>query len=146
MFLRNTQATFIPLVTIPISLLGSFLFLKVFGFSINIMTLLAMVLAIGLVVDDAIVMLENIQRHIEKGLPPLQAALQGSKEIGFAIVAMTLTLTSVYAPLAFIQGPMGDLFIEFAVALAGSVLISGVVALTLSPLMCFHQDLHVPGK
>ena len=136
LFLRNTQATFIPLVTIPISLLGSFLFLKVFGFSINIMTLLAMVLAIGLVVDDAIVMLENIQRHIEKGLPPLQAALQGSKEIGFAIVAMTLTLTSVYAPLAFIQGPMGDLFIEFAVALAGSVLISGVVALTLSPLMC----------
>lgn len=136
LFLRNIRATLIPLVTIPISLLGSFLFLKLFGFSINIMTLLAMVLAIGLVVDDAIVILENIQRHIEKGLSPLEAALTGSKEIGFAIIAMTLTLTSVYAPLAFINGPIGDLFIEFAVALAGSVFISGIVALTLSPLMC----------
>lgn len=136
LFLRNLHATLIPLITIPISLLGSFVFLKLFGFSINIMTLLAMVLAIGLVVDDAIVVLENIQRHIEKGLSPLDAALAGSKEIGFAIIVMTLTLTSVYAPLAFVNGPIGDLFIEFAVALAGSVLISGVVALTLSPLMC----------
>jgi multidrug efflux pump len=136
LFLRNLKATIIPLVTIPISLVGSFVFLKIFGCSINIMTLLAMVLAIGLVVDDAIIVLENIQRHIESGLTPAKAAMLGAKEIGFAIVAMTLTLTSVYAPLVFIQGAIGDLFIEFAIALAGSVLISGVVALTLSPLMC----------
>jgi multidrug efflux pump len=136
LFLRNMKATLIPLVTIPISLMGSFIFLKLFGFSINIITLMAMVLAVGLVVDDAIVMLENIQRHIDAGLLPYSAALKGSKEIGFAIVAMTLTLTSVYAPLAFISGTVGQLFTEFAVALAGSVFISGIVALTLSPLMC----------
>lgn len=136
LFLRNLKATLIPLVTIPISLVGSFIFLKLFGFSINIMTLMAMVMAVGLVVDDAIVMLENIQRHIDQGLSPNEAALIGSKEIGFAIIAMTLTLTSVYAPLAFISGTVGQLFTEFAVALAGSVFISGIVALTLSPLMC----------
>ena len=136
LFLRNFKATIIPLITIPISLIGSFVFLKIFGFSINIITLLAMVLAIGLVVDDAIIVLENTQRHIDKGLLPFNAAVKGAKEIGFAIVAMTLTLTSVYAPLAFITGTIGDLFIEFAVALAGSVLVSGIVALTLSPLMC----------
>ncbi|MDI1352317.1 MAG: efflux RND transporter permease subunit, partial [bacterium] len=136
LFLRNARATLIPLVTIPISLLGSLIFLKLFGFSINIMTLLAMVLAIGLVVDDAIIVLENIWRHMEQGLSPLEAALKGAREIGFAIVAMTFTLASVYLPIAFIQGMLGQLFIEFAVALAGSVFISGVVALTLSPLMC----------
>ncbi|KTD22274.1 integral membrane protein, AcrB/AcrD/AcrF family [Legionella lansingensis] len=135
-FLRNGRATFIPLVTIPISLLGSLIFLKLFGFSINLMTLLAMVLAVGLVVDDAIIVLENIWRHIENGLSPVDAAMKGSKEIGFAIVAMTLTLASVYAPIAFIPGMLGQIFIEFAVALAGSVFISGVVSLTLSPLMC----------
>ncbi|KTC87303.1 MULTISPECIES: multidrug efflux RND transporter permease subunit LpeB [Legionella] len=135
-FLRNIRATLIPLLTIPISLLGSLLFLKLFGYSINLMTLLAMVLAVGLVVDDAIIVLENIWRHIENGLTPLAAALKGAKEIGFAIVAMTLTLASVYMPIAFIQGMLGQLFIEFAVALAGSVFISGIVALTLSPLMC----------
>lgn len=136
LFLRNIPATLIPLVTIPISLLGSLIFLKIFGFSINLMTLLAMVLAIGLVVDDAIIVLENIWRHIEKGLSPCDAAIKGAGEIGFAIIAMTCTLASVYLPIAFIQGMLGQLFIEFAVALAGSVFISGVVALTLSPLMC----------
>ena len=136
LFLRNIRATLIPLITIPISLIGSFLFLQAFGYSINIMTLLAMVLAVGLVVDDAIIILENITRHIENGMSALEAAIKGSREIGFAIVAMTLTLTSVYAPIAFINGVVGQLFVEFAVALAGSVLISGVVALTLSPLMC----------
>ncbi len=136
LFLRNFRATLIPLITIPISLIGSVVLMKMFGFSINTITLLAMVLAIGLVVDDAIVVLENITRHLEKGLSPLKAAIQGSREIGFAIVAMTLTLASVYAPIAFIQGAVGQLFVEFAVALAGSVLISGIVALTLSPLMC----------
>lgn len=135
-FLRNIRSTLIPLITIPISLLGSLLFLKLFNFSINLMTLLAMVLAIGLVVDDAIVMLENIWRHIEKGEKPLDAAIKGAKEIGFAIIAMTFTLASVYMPIGFIQGMLGQLFIEFAVALAGSVVISGIVALTLSPLMC----------
>lgn len=136
LFLRNFSATIIPLITIPISLIGSMILIKLFGFSINTITLLAMVLAIGLVVDDAIIVLENITRHIEEGLTPLNAALKGSREIGFAIVAMTLTLASVYAPIAFVQGMIGQLFIEFAVVLAGCVLISGIVALTLSPYMC----------
>lgn len=130
------RATLIPLVTIPISLLGSIIFLKIFGYSINTITLLAMIMAVGLVVDDAIVILENIARLVEKGLSPLEAAVQGSREIGFAIVGMTLTLASVYAPIAFIPGTIGQLFVEFAVTLAGAVLVSGVVALTLSPLMC----------
>ncbi|WED44465.1 efflux RND transporter permease subunit [Legionella cardiaca] len=136
LFLRNGRATFIPLITIPVSLLGALIFLKVFGFSINLMTLLAMVLAVGLVVDDAIIVLENIWRHIEEGMSSIDAAMKGSREIGFAIVAMTLTLASVYAPVAFIPGMLGQIFIEFAVALAGSVVISGIVSLTLSPLMC----------
>jgi multidrug efflux pump len=138
LFLRNVRATLVPIITIPISLIGSLIFLNLCGFSLNIMTLLAMVLAIGLVVDDAIIVLENISRHIENGESPLNAALKGAKEIGFAIIAMTLTLTSVYAPIAFITGVIGQLFIEFAAALAGSVLISGIVAITLSPLMCAH--------
>lgn len=136
LFLGSFRATLIPLMTIPISLLGTMLFLNMCGYSINIMTLLAMVLAIGLVVDDAIVVLENIERHLDVGLSPLDAAINGGKEISFAIVAMTFTLVSVFMPIAFVQGPVGQLFVEFAVALAGSVLISGVVALSLSPLMC----------
>src|SRR5256885_15967022 len=116
------------------------------GFSINPLTLLAMVLAIGLVVDDAIVVLENIFRHIEDGMPRLQAAYTGAREIAFAVVAMTLTLASVFAPLAFATGRTGRLFIEFALALAGAVLVSGFVALTLSPMMCSlllrHQKKH----
>ena len=135
-FLRNLRATLIPMVTIPVSLIGAFALMYAFGFTVNTLTLLAMVLAIGLVVDDAIVMLENIFRHVEAGMPPRQAALVGSREIGFAIVAMTLTLASVYAPLAFATGRIGRLFIEFALALAGAVLVSGFVALTLSPMMC----------
>lgn len=135
-FIRNLRATLIPLIAIPISLLGSLLFLKIAGFSINQMTLLAMVLAVGLVVDDAIIVLENIWRHIEDGMLPMDAAIKGASQISFAIVAMTFTLASVYAPIAFIDGMLGQLFIEFAVALAGSVFVSGVVALTLSPLMC----------
>lgn len=138
LFLRNIRASLIPLVTIPISLLGSLLFLKMFGYSINILTLMAMVLAVGLVVDDAIVVLENIQRQMEKGATPLQASLLGAREICFAIMAMTVTLISVYAPLAFITGTVGQLFTEFSVALAGAVFISGAVALTLSPLMCAY--------
>jgi multidrug efflux pump len=135
-FLRTVRATLIPLVTIPISLIGTFTLLYAAGFTINVLTLLAMVLAIGLVVDDAIVVLENIYRHIEEGVRPFEAALKGSKEIGFAIVAMTLTLAAVFVPLAFGQTRTDRLFIEFALALAGSVMVSGFIALTLSPMMC----------
>ena len=134
-FLRTLRASLIPLITIPVSLIGTFAMMALAGFSINTLTLLALVLAIGLVVDDAIVMLENIYRHIEEGLPPFQAALKGAREVGFAIVAMTMTLVAVYAPLAFSPGRTGRLFTEFALALAGAVVVSGVVALTLSPMM-----------
>ena len=145
-FLRSLRATIIPIVTIPVSLIGAFALMYAFGFTINTLTLLAMVLAIGLVVDDAIVMLENIFRHIEDGMPRMKAAIVGAREIGFAIVAMTLTLTSVFAPLAFATGRTGRLFIEFALTLAGAVLVSGFIALTLSPMMCSlllkHQAKH----
>ncbi len=136
LFLRNWRATLIPVVTIPASLMGAFAIMYAMGFTINTLTLLAMVLAIGLVVDDAIVVLENIYRHIENGMPPLQAAFRGAREIGFAVVAMTLTLAAVYAPIGFMSGTTGRLFTEFAWALAGAVLVSGFVALTLSPMMC----------
>lgn len=145
-FLRNVRATLIPVVTIPASLLGAFAIMYVLGFTVNTLTLLAMVLAIGLVVDDAIVVLENIYRHIEDGMTPMAAAFQGSKEIGFAVVAMTLTLAAVYAPIGFMSGTTGRLFTEFAWALAGAVIVSGFVALTLSPMMCSrllrHQSTH----
>ncbi len=135
-FLRTLRASTIALVTIPVSLIGAFALMALFGFTVNTLTLLALVLAIGLVVDDAIVVLENIYRHIESGARPLVAAIQGSKEIAFAVVAMTLTLAAVYAPLAFTPGRTGRLFTEFALALAGAVLVSGFVALTLTPMMC----------
>jgi len=145
-FLRNWRAMLIPLVTIPVSLIGAFALMLVFGFSVNTLTLLALVLAIGLVVDDAIVMLENIYRHIEEGMSPMEAAFKGSKEIGFAIIAMTITLAAVYAPVAFMTGRTGRLFGEFALTLSGAVLVSGFVALTLSPMMCSrllrHESKH----
>jgi multidrug efflux pump len=135
-FLRTLRATIIPLVTIPVSLVGAFALMLVFGFSINTLTLLAMVLAIGLVVDDAIVVLENIHRHVENGMQPVKAAIVGIREISSAVIAMTLTLAAVYVPVAFSPGRTGTLFTEFALTLAGSVLVSGFVALTLSPMMC----------
>jgi multidrug efflux pump len=135
-FLRTLRASFIPLVTIPVSLIGAFMLIALAGFTINTLTLLALVLAIGLVVDDAIVVLENIYRHIEEGLEPFQAALKGVREISFAVVAMTLTLAAVFAPLAFTPGRTGRLFSEFALTLAGAVIVSGFVALTLTPMMC----------
>ncbi len=135
-FLRNLRATIIPIVTIPVSLVGAFALMYTFGFTVNTLTLLAMVLAIGLVVDDAIVVLENIYRHMEEGMSRLQASLQGAREIAFAVIAMTLTLASVFAPLAFATGRTGRLFIEFALTLAGAVMVSGFVALTLTPMMC----------
>ncbi len=143
-FLRTVRASIIPIVTIPVSLIGAFGLMSLAGFSINTLTLLALVLAIGLVVDDAIVMLENIHRHIEEGMAPFAAAIHGAREIGFAIVAMTLTLAAVYAPLAFTPGRTGRLFVEFALALAGAVLVSGFVALTLSPMMCSKLLRHNP--
>ncbi|SFX54249.1 efflux RND transporter permease subunit [Marinospirillum alkaliphilum] len=136
LFLRSFRATLIPMVTIPVSLIGAMIFMYAFGFSINTLTLLALVMAIGLVVDDAIVMLENIYRHVEEGMHPIQAAFKGSREIAFAIIAMTTTLVAVFVPLAFTEGRTGQLFAEFALALAGAVVISGFVALTLSPMMC----------
>ena len=135
-FLRTVRASIIPLVTIPVSLIGTFTLIALAGFTINTLTLLALVLAIGLVVDDAIVVLENIYRHIEEGLSPFQAAIKGAKEISFAVVAMTLTLAAVFAPLAFTPGRTGRLFGEFALTLAGAVIVSGFVALTLTPMMC----------
>ena len=145
-FLRSLRATLIPIVTIPVSLIGAFGLMYLFGFTINTLTLLAMVLAIGLVVDNAIVVLENIFRHIEEGMPRKAAAIQGARELAFAVVAMTLTLASVFAPLAFATGRTGRLFIEFALTLAGAVMVSGFVALTLTPMMCSlllrHQPKH----
>ncbi|MEX0582690.1 MAG: efflux RND transporter permease subunit [Sneathiella sp.] len=135
-FLRTIRATIIPLVTIPVSLIGAFALMQVLGFSINTLTLLAMVLAIGLVVDDAIVVLENIHRHVEEGMAPVKASIVGIGEISSAVIAMTLTLAAVYVPVAFAPGRTGTLFTEFALTLAGAVLVSGFVALTLSPMMC----------
>jgi len=135
LFLASAKLTLIPLVTIPVSLIGTFSVMYAFGFSINIFTLLAMILAVGLVVDDAIVMLENIFRYNELGHSPIESALLASREIGFAIIAMTITLASVFLPIGFIDGFIGKLFIEFAWTLAFCVLFSGFVALTLTPMM-----------
>jgi multidrug efflux pump len=143
-FLRTLRASIIPLVTIPVSLIGAFTLIALAGFTVNTLTLLALVLAIGLVVDDAIVVLENIYRHVEEGMKPFQAAIKGIREISFAVVAMTLTLAAVFAPLAFTPGRTGRLFGEFALTLAGAVLVSGFVALTLTPMMCSKLLRHNP--
>ena len=143
-FLRTFRASLIPIITIPVSLIGTFALMALAGFSINTLTLLALVLAIGLVVDDAIVMLENIFRHIEEGMDPFSASIKGAREIGFAVIAMTATLVAVYAPLAFTPGRTGRLFVEFALALAGAVVVSGLVALTLTPMMCAQLLKHNP--
>ncbi len=134
-FLRNIRATLIPVVTIPLSLVGAFFMMYLFNFSVNTLTLLALVLAIGLVVDDAIVMLENIYRHVEEGLSPIQAAFKGAREIGFAVLATTVVLVAVFVPVSFAEGRTGKLFTEFALTLAGAVVVSTFVALSLSPMM-----------
>lgn len=136
LFLGSIRAASVPVITIPLCIIAVFGLIYFLGYSINVMTLLAIVLSIGLVVDDAIVMLENIHRYIEHGVPPLQAALKGSKEIAYAVMAMTITLAAVYAPIGFTQGYTATIFKEFAFTLAGVVIISGFVALTLSPMMC----------
>jgi len=144
-FLRSGRATLIPFVTIPVSLIGAFFLIWMMGFTINVLTLLGIVLSIGLVVDDAIVVLENIHRHIEEGMKPLQAAFRGAREISFAVVAMTVTLAAVFAPLAFATGNTGKLFTEFALTVASAVVVSGFVALTLTPMMCSKLLRRVPS-
>lgn len=135
-FIGAVQAVTIPVITIPLSLIGVCSLMYAMGYSINLLTLLAMVIAIGLVVDDAIVVVENIYRHIEEGLTPYQAALKGAQEISGPIISMTTTLAAVYAPIGFMTGLTGALFKEFAFALSFAVILSGVIALTLSPMMC----------
>ncbi|WP_256659443.1 multidrug efflux RND transporter permease subunit [Pseudomonas sp. H9] len=136
LFLGALRSVLIPVITIPLSMIGVLFFMQLMGYSLNLLTLLAMVLAIGLVVDDAIVVVENIHRHIEEGKTPFEAALEGAREIAMPVVSMTITLAAVYAPIGFLQGLTGALFKEFALTLAGAVIISGIVALTLSPMMC----------
>ncbi|WP_297897433.1 multidrug efflux RND transporter permease subunit [Shewanella sp.] len=136
LFLGSLRAVIIPIVTIPLSLIGVAIIMQLFGFTLNLMTLLAMVLAIGLVVDDAIVVVENVDRHIKLGESPFRAAIIGTREIAVPVISMTITLAAVYAPIALMGGITGSLFKEFALTLAGAVFISGIVALTLSPMMC----------
>ncbi len=136
LFLGAFRSVLIPVITIPLSMIGVLFFMQLMGYSINLLTLLAMVLAIGLVVDDAIVVVENIHRHIEEGKTPFDAAIEGAREIAVPVVSMTITLAAVYAPIGFLEGLTGALFREFALTLAGAVIISGIVALTLSPMMC----------
>lgn len=147
-FLKSFRATLIPTVAIPISIIGAFVSAFFFGFTINILTLLALVLAIGLVVDDAIVVLENIYRHMEMGKDRWQAALDGTREIGFAVLATTISLVAVFVPVAFLTGSVGRLFNEFGLMLAVAILISGFVALTLSPMLAskFLKPLHGTGE
>lgn len=135
-FLGSVRATLIPAVTVPVALIGSMVVLQWLGFSINLLTLLALVLAIGLVVDDAIVVLENIYRRIENGEPPILAAYNGAREVGFAVIATTLVLVAVFVPLVFMEGNIGSLFTEFALAISAAVVFSSFTALTLSPMMC----------
>jgi len=135
-FLGSMRASFVTLVTIPVSLIATLGFLFIIGFSLNTFTLLALVLAVGLVVDDAIVDVENVQRHIDQGHNAIDAAFIGSREIGFAVIATTLTLVAVYAPVGLLPGTMGRLFVQFAVTLSIAVLLSGIVSRTLSPMMC----------
>ena len=136
LFLGNIRATIIPAVTVPVALIGSMIVLSALGFSINLLTLLALVLAIGLVVDDAIVVLENIYRRIENGQPPLKAAFEGGREVAFAVIATTMVLVAVFVPLVFLSGNVGRLFTEFALAIAAAVVFSSLTALSLTPMMC----------
>jgi multidrug efflux pump len=136
LFLGSPRAVLVPVVAMPLSLIGAFFLMLAFGYSINLLTLLALVLAIGLVVDDAIIVVENVDRHLKQGVTPLNAALQAARELGGPIVAMTIVLVAAYVPIGFQGGLTGALFTQFAFTLAGAVTISGVIALTLSPMMC----------
>ncbi len=147
LFLGSLRSVLIPAVTVPLSLVGTLFLMLLLGYTINLLTLLAMVLAIGIVVDDAIIVLENVHRHIEEGMKPFDAAIRGARELAWPVVAMTTTLVAVYVPIGFQGGLTGVLFTEFAFTLAGAVLLSGVIALTLTPMMCAmllkaHTDGH----
>ncbi|PST85383.1 transporter [Photobacterium sp. NCIMB 13483] len=148
LFIGSLRSVIIPIITIPLSLIGVALVMQLFGFSWNLMTLLALVLAIGLVVDDAIVVLENVERHIKLGQTPFRAAIIGTREIAIPVISMTIALGAVYAPIALMGGLTGSLFKEFALTLAGAVFISGIIALTLSPVMCatFLKENEAPNK
>ena len=152
LFLGSVRSILIPVVAIPVSLIGTVFLMQVFGFTVNLLTLLAVVLSVGLVVDDAIVVVENVERHLREGLSPVDAALKGARELVGPIIAMTITLAAVYAPIAFQGGLTGSLFREFALTLAGAVTLSGVVALTLSPMMSAallragHEDQGLSGR
>ncbi len=145
LFMGNLRAVIVPVVAIPLSLIGVCLVMQMVGFSINLLTLLAMVLAIGLVVDDAIVVVENVERHLKNGEPPFRAAIIGTREIALPVIIMTITLAAVYSPIALLDGMTGTLFQEFALTLAGAVVVSGVVALTLSPVLCAGVLRHNPN-
>src|SRR5207249_3865395 len=136
LFLRNVPATLIPSMALPMSVVGTFAAMALLGYSVDNLSMMALTLAVGFVVDDAIVMLENIHRHIEMGKTPFQAALDGSSEVGFTIVSMTLSLAAVFIPVLFMGGLLGRLFHEFAVTIGAAILVSGVVSLTLTPMMC----------
>lgn len=146
LFLRSATATLIPAVVVPLSLIGTFAAMYLSGFSINNLTLMALIVAVGFVVDDAIVMIENIMRHIEAGEPPLQAALEGAREIGLTIISLTLSLIAAFIPLLFMADVVGRLFREFAITLAVAILISAVVSLTLTPMMCARLLHHIPEQ
>ena len=142
LFLRNLSATLIPSLALPISVIGTFAVMQVLGYSLDNLSLLALTLAVGFVVDDAIVMLENIVRHIERGEPPLQAAISGAREIGFTIMSMTVSLIAVFIPVLFMGGIVGRLLHEFAVTICAAILVSGVVSLTLTPMLCSRYLRH----
>lgn len=146
LFLRNLSATVIPALALPISVIGTFAVMHVLGYSLDNLSLLALTLAVGFVVDDAIVMLENIVRHIELGETPLQAAIKGSREIGFTIISMTVSLTAVFIPVMFMSGIVGRLLHEFAVTICASILVSGIVSLTLTPMLCSRYLKHAASE
>ena len=135
-FLRNARSTMITALILPTSVIGTFAAMYMLGFSMNNLSLMAIILSVGFVVDDAIVVLENITRHMEMGKGRMQAALEGSKEIGFTVLSMTISLSAVFIPILFMQGMLGRLFREFAVTVGVAVMISGVVALSMTPMLC----------
>src|SRR5499427_7963907 len=149
-FLHSGSATLIPALALPFSILGTFAVMSVLGFTLDNLSMMALILSIGFVVDDAIVMLENIVRHIEQGEQPFEAALKGSREIGFTILSMTVSLAAVFIPILFMSGILGRLFSEFAITITAAILISGVVSVTLTPMLCSRflraASLHAKGR
>ena len=143
-FLGSPRSVVIPVVTIPLSLIGTFAVMLVLGFSINLLSLLALVLAIGLVVDDAIIVVESVNRHLEEGMRPRDAAMRAARDLANPIIAMTVVLIAVYVPIGFQGGLTGALFTEFAFTVVGAVTMSAIVALTLSPMMCGFLCGHIP--